>query len=172
MSLNPKGTSTAWDSQAASNCGHPPGWMATIRCIQHRRDSAGKELSHTSASPRHRTKSTRTRKTGLRQTMSLNPKGTSSGWCSQATCKSGYPQGKMGTEPYSSKPKAQHQMNPGIEKDRTQVHRLSTQRLLAQDEEARTHTTAAIIQVRRQLSGVYNTVGTVQARNWAKQRQV
>ena len=42
---------------------------------------------------------------------------------------------------------------------------------LAQDDEARNHATAAIIQDRCELSGVNDTIGTVQPRNCVKQQK-
>ena len=105
---------------------------------------------------------------------------------------------KQGTEPYSRWAKAQNQAavrcprhcrdssskelshtasrlrfrakaTQGWGRQATGTVCLSTQRVLAQDEGARLQATAAIIRARRQLSGVHDTAGTVQARNWAIQ---
>ena len=96
MSLSPKGTRTGGDSQATSNCGHHPGEMATGRWLQHRRYSAGKERSQTSASRRLRTKS-----------------------------------------------------KQRLERQATGILWPLTQRVLAQEEVARAHVSAATLQVRR-----------------------
>ena len=115
MPLSPKGTS-AGDNQTTSNCGHHPGEMATGRWLQHRRYSAGKERSQTSASRRLRTKSNqRLERQASGILWPLNPKGTNAGG-SQGTCKCGYPPGAKVTEPHSRKPKAQNQMKPGMRK--------------------------------------------------------
>ena len=54
---------------------------------------------------------------------------------------------------------------PREEEDRPKAHCLSTQKVLAQDEEDRPQATAYIIQARWQLSGVQDTSGTAPARN-------
>ena len=54
---------------------------------------------------------------------------------------------------------------PRDDEDRPKAHCVSTQRVLAQDEEDRPQATASIIQARWQPSGVHDTAGTVQARN-------
>ena len=59
---------------------------------------------------------TETRKTGLRHTTALNPKGTSAGGGRQGTFKCGYPPGAKVTEPHSRKPKDQNQREPGMRK--------------------------------------------------------
>ena len=122
--------------------------MATVWCLRHHRNSAGKELSQTSVSRRHRTKSNQELERQASGTLSHNPKGTSSGWGSQATWKCGNPPGDMGNGTIQQQADGSEPSEPRDEKDRTQVHWLIIQRWLAQDAEARTHATAASIQVK------------------------
>ena len=89
--------------------------------------------------------------------MSLNPKGTSAGGGSQGTCKCGYPPGEMVTEPYSRKPKAQNQMNPGMRKTGHRNTMSLNIKVTSAGREARTHATVAIIQVNDNCQG-YTTL--------------
>ena len=78
---------------------------------------------------------------------------------------------RQGTEPYSGKLKAQNQDNLGMRQTGHRHIMPLNPKVLASDEEARIHATAAIIQDRWQLSGVNDTVGTVQARNRVEPRK-
>ena len=140
--------------------------MATVRCLRHSRNSAGKELSQTSVSRRHRTKSHHgldrqasgtlcpTNQRILVQDEVVRPHE------SVATA-----QAIWETEPYSSKPTDQSQENPWMRKTGHRYAMSLNPKVTSPGCGSQDPRTAATIQVRRQLSGVYNTVGTVQARN-------
>ena len=80
-------------------------------------------------------------------------------------------QSRQRPEPYSGKQKAQYQDNLGMRQTGHRHPMPLIPKELAQDDEARNHATAAIIQDRCELSGVNDTIETVQPRNCVEQRK-
>ena len=146
--------------------------MATVRCLWHRRNSVGKELIENISQPKAQNQDKPgIRKTGPRPTMSHKPKGTSSGWGSQATWKSGNRPGDKGKQNHTAASRLiRTKWTQGWEKQDTGTL-THNPKVTSPGSGSHDPRTVATIQVRRQLSGVYDTVGTVQARNCAIQQQ-